>query len=146
MDGQRKRGETVAIELCRSRYIVQLCFPHPAASPVVNVTNTDDIFLLRYHYRSSFQWSNTRSITCDAIARTYVFKLLCEKKKTINLSRTKKLFFFNNFIVTLKLELFVIRRYIRGYINSRRYIYTGVETDILFFINFFFHFLRSFKG
>ena len=45
MDGwKRKEGETVAIKLCRTRYIVQLCFPHPAASPVVNVTNTDDIF------------------------------------------------------------------------------------------------------
>lgn len=41
---ERKGGETVAIELCRSRYIVQLCFPHPAASPIVNVTNTGDIF------------------------------------------------------------------------------------------------------
>lgn len=44
---ERKGGETVAIELCRSRYIVQLCFhpcSHPAASPIVNVTNTGDIF------------------------------------------------------------------------------------------------------
>lgn len=41
---ERKEGETVAIKLCRIRYIVQLCFPHPAAGPVVNVTNADDIF------------------------------------------------------------------------------------------------------
>lgn len=47
---ERKEGETVAIELCRSRYIVQLCFL--PASPIVNVTNTGDIFsvtLLLYH-------------------------------------------------------------------------------------------------
>lgn len=41
---ERKEGETVVIKLCRTRYIVQLCFPHPAAGPVVNVTNVDDIF------------------------------------------------------------------------------------------------------
>lgn len=39
---ERKEGETVAIKLCRIRYIVQLCFPHPG--PVVNVMNADDIF------------------------------------------------------------------------------------------------------
>lgn len=41
---ERREGETVAIKLCRIRYIVQLCFPHPAAGPIVNVTNADDIF------------------------------------------------------------------------------------------------------
>jgi len=44
MDGrERKEGETVAIKLCRTRYIVELCFPH-LAIPTVNVTNADDIF------------------------------------------------------------------------------------------------------
>lgn len=43
IDGrERRKGETVAIELCRLRYIVQLCFP--PFDPLANVTNAGDIF------------------------------------------------------------------------------------------------------
>lgn len=44
MDGREwKEGKTVAIELCRSRYIVQLYIPYPTMVPLY-VTNINHIF------------------------------------------------------------------------------------------------------